>query len=51
MPRRPNFRFERAERDRRKQAKKDEKLTRRQERATERQDEVAPDAGTPPAEE
>ena len=31
--RKPNYRFERAERDRLKQAKKDEKLRRHQERA------------------
>ncbi|HTV26987.1 MAG TPA: hypothetical protein VMF32_04330 [Xanthobacteraceae bacterium] len=31
--RRPNYRFERAERDRLKQAKKEEKLRRQQERA------------------
>jgi hypothetical protein len=30
MPRKPNYRFERAERDRAKKAKKDEKLRRRQ---------------------
>jgi hypothetical protein len=34
----PNYRFERAERDRLKQAKKDEKLRRQQERASSRQD-------------
>jgi hypothetical protein len=32
--RRPNYRFERAERDRSKQAKKEEKLKRQQERTT-----------------
>jgi hypothetical protein len=32
--RKPNYRFERAERDRLKQAKKQEKLKRQQERAT-----------------
>ncbi len=30
MPRRPNYRFERAERDRAKKAKKEEKLLKRQ---------------------
>jgi len=30
MPRKPNYRFERAERDRSKQAKKEEKLKKRQ---------------------
>jgi hypothetical protein len=33
MPRRPNYRFERTERERKKQAKKDEKLRRQQERS------------------
>jgi len=32
MPRRPNYRFERAERNRAKEAKKEEKLRRQQER-------------------
>ena len=32
MPRRPNYRFERAERDRAKKAKKEEKLKRQQDR-------------------
>lgn len=32
MPRKPNYRFERAERDRAKEAKKEERLKRRQER-------------------
>jgi hypothetical protein len=36
MPRRPNYRFERAERDRNKQARKDEKLKRQQERVAQR---------------
>jgi hypothetical protein len=35
---RTNYRFERAERDRLKKAKKDEKLKRQQERAVSRQD-------------
>jgi len=34
MPRRPNYRFERAERNRAKEAKKEEKLKRQQERST-----------------
>jgi hypothetical protein len=34
----PNYRFERAERDRLKKARKDEKLRRQQERASSRQD-------------
>jgi hypothetical protein len=45
MPRRPNYRFERAERDRLKRAKKDEKAKRQQERATVRQDDAPSDAG------
>ncbi|HEV8679549.1 MAG TPA: hypothetical protein VGQ90_09260 [Stellaceae bacterium] len=40
--RRPNYRFDRAERDRAKKAKKDEKLRSRQERAELRQSEDAP---------
>ncbi len=36
MPRRPNYRFERAERDRAKQAKKDQKLKRQHERVSAR---------------
>jgi hypothetical protein len=43
--RKPNYRFERAERDRLKQAKKEEKLRRHQERAAEQKsDEPNPDA-------
>jgi hypothetical protein len=38
MPFKPNYRFERAERDRLKKAKKEEKLRRQQERASLRQD-------------
>lgn len=38
MPFKPNYRFERAERDRLKKAKKDEKQKRQQERASPRQD-------------
>lgn len=34
MPRRPNYRFERAERNRAKEAKKEEKLKRQQARAS-----------------
>ena len=54
---RPNYRFERAERARLKQAKKDEKLKRQQERASLRregdsaepaQEQAAPETGSPP---
>jgi hypothetical protein len=45
--RRPNYRFERAERDRSKQAKKEEKLKRQQERLAGQSDDGAP---TPAAE-
>jgi hypothetical protein len=47
----PNYRFERRERDRLKQAKKEEKLRRQQERATERSDPDAPETeeNAPPA--
>jgi len=38
MPFKPNYRFERAERDRAKKAKKDEKLRRKQEQAAPPQD-------------
>ena len=41
---RPNYRFERAERARLKQAKKDEKLKRQQERAAQRRDEGSAEA-------
>jgi hypothetical protein len=41
----PNYRIERAERDRAKKARKDEKLKRQQDRATQRID----DGGQPPA--
>jgi hypothetical protein len=47
MPFKPNYRFERAERDRLKKAKKDEKLKRQQERASLRRD----DTSTEPTEE
>jgi hypothetical protein len=40
----PNYRFERAERDRLKKAKKDEKLKRQQERAALRQDSSSTEA-------
>ena len=40
--RRPNYRFDRAERDRAKRAKRDEKLKARQERAAAREPEAAP---------
>jgi hypothetical protein len=43
MPFKPNYRFERAERDRAKKAKKEERLRRRQERATPPPDENLPD--------
>jgi hypothetical protein len=43
--RRPNYRFERSERDRTKQAKKEEKLRRQQERVSQRD----PDAAEEPA--
>jgi hypothetical protein len=36
MPRRPNYRFERAERNRAKESKKEEKLRRRQDRESTR---------------
>ena len=51
MPFKPNYRFERAERDRLKKARKDEKLKRQQERASARQESgppEAPDAGDVP---
>jgi hypothetical protein len=40
---RPNYRFERAERDRLKKARKEEKLRRQQERTAGRQDSNAPE--------
>ena len=43
LMRKPNYRFERAERDRAKKAKNDEKLQRRQERAATRADDTAPE--------
>jgi hypothetical protein len=39
----PNYRFERAERDRAKKAKKEEKLRRRQDRAAPQQDAIPPE--------
>jgi hypothetical protein len=45
--RKPNYRFERAERDRAKKARKDEKLQRQRERAAAPVDDGAPE---PPAE-
>jgi len=50
MPFKPNYRFERIERERLKKARKDEKLRRQQERAAPRNDEkpdVADDAPPP----
>ena len=41
--RKPNYRFERAERDRAKKAKNDKKLQRQQERAAPRTEEGAPE--------
>lgn len=41
--RKPNYRFERAERDRAKKARKDEKLQRQQERAAIHDDNAAPE--------
>jgi hypothetical protein len=45
MPRKPNYRFERAERDRAKKAKKEEKIKQQQERAASRKtgDDAPPD--------
>lgn len=45
--RKPNYRFERAERDRAKQAKKEEKLKRQQERVAEQKDEQLDDEAVP----
>ncbi len=48
MPRRPNYRFERAERNRAKEAKKEEKLKRQQERLSVRDgDDAAPTSADP----
>jgi hypothetical protein len=52
MPFKPNYRFERLERERLKKARKDEKLRRQQERTAPRDDEmpeVADDAPPPPS--
>lgn len=48
MPRRPNYRFERAERDRAKEAKKEDKLKRQQVRLSSRAAEGSdrPETGT-----
>ncbi len=43
----PNYRFERAERDRLKKARKDEKLKRQQERASTQQDSGSAEATEP----
>lgn len=43
MPFKPNYRFERIERERKKQAKKEEKLKRRQENAAAGEAEAAPE--------
>jgi hypothetical protein len=43
MPRRPNYGFERAERNRAKASKKEEKLKRQQERAATRTGDASPD--------
>jgi hypothetical protein len=48
MPRRPNYRFERAERNRAKEAKKEEKLKRQQERLSTRTDEEDQPGATAP---
>lgn len=47
MPFKPNYHFERAERDRLKKAKKEEKLKRQQERAEARQDSDPPASEEP----
>ena len=45
--RKPNYRFERAERDRNKQARKEEKLKRQQERVSQRDDAVSEATAAP----
>ena len=52
MPRRPNYRFERNERNRAKEAKREEKLKRQQERVSARTEDEAmpPEEPTEPAE-
>lgn len=47
--RRPNYRFERAERDRLKQAKKEEKLKRHQERAEQPKVSESDERASPPS--
>jgi hypothetical protein len=47
MPRKPNYRLERAERDRVKKAKKEEKIKLQQERAALRKADDAPDDPAP----
>jgi hypothetical protein len=47
--RKPNYRFERAERNRLKQAKKEEKLRRHQERGAQQKPEEADTDASPPA--
>jgi hypothetical protein len=47
MARRPNYRFDRAERDRAKKAKKEEKLKRQQDRVSERDPAALPEPGEP----
>jgi hypothetical protein len=49
--RKPNYRFERAERDRLKQAKKEEKLKRRQQERLAAESGDSPDTGPTPEEE
>ncbi len=52
MPRKPNYRFERAERDRKKAAKKAERVKAKQEKVADRQAEDSPaDTETPPTPE
>ena len=46
LMRKPNYRFERAERDRAKKARKDEKLQRQQDKAARRADDAAPEPTT-----
>jgi hypothetical protein len=45
MPFKPNYRFERIERERKKQAKKEEKLKRRQENSQPSAGDMAPESG------
>ncbi len=45
MPFKPNYRFERIERERKKQAKKEERLKRRQENAASADADAAPESG------